>query len=153
MIIFKKEFITFLIILIGSISHGQNISKDDLIATWKLIEKETTIKEPKIDLGELVIFNEQRDTTKVVNRNTVDTINNYNSIRYLKIDKKHATYYFHGHGDRKRYYLKKDILKIDGFGEFKILKLTSEYLVLKRNKEFHYEKTNEDLTDYELFKN
>ena len=151
--IFNKKILTFLMVLIGITTYGQKINKSDLIATWKLIEKETESNENKIDIGELVIFDEQGDTTEVVKSSPIKNIDKRYPNRYLKIDKKYATYYFYGNGDQKKYRLENRVLKIDEYGEFQIIKLTENLMILNGLKELHYEKVDVDLTDYQLFKN
>lgn len=151
--ILKKKILTFIIILIGTISYGQKTDKTDLIATWKLIENTITQNENNIDIGELVIFDEKGDTTEIIKGNPIKNIDKRYPNQYLKIDKKYATYYFYGNGNRQKYDIENDILRIEEYGEFQIIKLTKNYMILKGNEELHYEKVDVDLTDYKLFKN
>jgi hypothetical protein len=149
----KKKILLFIIILIGTISYGQKTDKTDLIATWKLIENAITQNENNIDIGELVIFDKKGDTTEIIKGNPIKNIDKRYPNRYLKIDKKYATYYFYGNGNRQKYDIQNDVLRIDEYGEFQIVKLTKNYMILKGNKELHYEKVDVDLSDYKLFKN
>jgi len=149
--IFKKKILTLLITLIGILTYGQKINKSDIIATWKLIENKPESNESKIDIGELIIYDEDSIIDKSAAENRKNEKSNDGNI-YIQIERDFITQYFSGDAYRYKYTLKDNTIRLGQY-VLNIVKLTDESLILGGEKELQFEKVEIDLDSHKLYKN
>ena len=138
-------------VFLCQLTFGQKINKSDIIGTWQLFEN----KKPdtkKIDVGELVRFDDKGDTLSI-EENKAPEINDkrFGNI-YLKIEKKYLILYFGVLGEKLKYKLNGNILEIEDKRQFKIIELSKNTMLISDPRTLIYNKVEVDLSDYQLIK-
>ncbi|MFH4966550.1 hypothetical protein V8G69_16255 [Gaetbulibacter sp. M235] len=151
MIDFRLRF--FLItVFLCQLTFGQKIIKSDIIGTWQLSENKKP-EAKKIDVGELVLFDEKGDTLRTEKNKTPEINDKRFGNIYLKIEKKYLVLYFGGLGEKLEYVLNGNILKLEDKRQFKIIELSKNTMLISDPRPLIYNKVEVDLSDYQLIKN
>ena len=134
------------------LSCGQEINQSEIIGTWQLFENKKT-ETNKIDIGELVLFDEKGDTLKVEQNRTPKIIDKRFSNIYLKIEKDYLIEYFGGLGKKQKYVLNGNIIDFEDKRQFKIIEFSKNKLLISEPRTLLYNKVEVDLSDYQLMEN
>ena len=133
------------------ITFGQKIYKSDIIGTWQMFQN----KKPdtnKIDIGELVLFDEKGDTLRVEENETPEINDKRFGNIYLKIEKKYLFIYLGGLGEKLKYKLNGNTLEIEDKRQFKIIELSKNTMLISDPRLLIYNKVKVDLSDFQLLK-
>ncbi len=148
---FKIKYF-FIAVLFFQLSCGQEINQSEIIGTWQLFENKKT-ETNKIDIGELVLFDEKGDTLKVEQNRTPKIIDKRFSNIYLKIEKDYLIEYFGGLGKKQKYVLNGNIIDFEDKRQFKIIEFSKNKLLISEPRTLLYNKVEVDLSDYQLMEN